>query len=70
MVSFADDAVINIKLDEFLSEPQLLNDKIYELPFSGGKTNIARALQVTREEFFTDKNGHRSGKGQDTSRAH
>ena len=61
VVTFADDASIDIQLNDFPSGPVMLKSAIYGLPYVGGKTNIAAALKLTREQFFAVERGHRQG---------
>ena len=59
IISFSDDASIQIRLDQY-ERKEDLRQAVKALPYLRGKTHTASALRLMREELFQTSNGDRS----------
>ena len=57
-VSFSDEAVLEFDLNDYNTK-QDIQAAIRNIQYSGGRTNIAGALEIGREQVFTVINGDR-----------
>ena len=58
VISYADDAIFRFSLDQYSSKKDILT-AIDRLPYTGGKTNTADALEMLTTDMFTSGNGDR-----------
>ena len=58
VITYADDAVFRFSLDQYSSKKDTLT-AIDRLPYTGGKTNTANALEMLSTDMFTVDNGDR-----------
>lgn len=57
-ISFSDDARVEFQLDSYTHKQDIM-EAIRRIAYSGGRTNIASALQMAREEIFRQDRGDR-----------
>ena len=57
-ISFSDDATLEFDFNDYRTK-QDVEEALRTIRYSGGRTNIASALQMAREQAFTVANGDR-----------